>query len=78
MDSIFEFDGQKSCAACPRKKIDAGELSRPLGISCPKPVLHMTLMLTGYNHEPFQVTLAGFLAKTIDIAGPMPCHIGTS
>ena len=38
----------------------------------------MTLMLTGYLQQPFEVTFAKFRAKAIDIAGPRPRHTETS
>ena len=41
-------------------------------------VLSMALMLTGYLHLPFEVTLAGFGAKTIAIAGPRLRNTETS
>ena len=38
----------------------------------------MTHMLTGYLQYPFEVILAEFRAKAIDITGPMLHHTETS
>ena len=37
----------------------------------------MTLMLTGYLQEPFEVTWAELRARTINIAGPRLRHTET-
>ena len=38
----------------------------------------MTLMLTGYLQQSFEVSLAEFREKAINIAGPWPHHTQTS
>ena len=61
------------------EKNDSGDLSWPF-VTCfwPWPVPSMALMLIGYLHQPIEIILAEFRAKTIDIACPRLRHTETS